>query len=144
MKSVLSITSLIALATSSPVPKRSETPLPLVSINLIGSPSHYSIVSSQQSSSTTSSNAWSIHIPLDVSIDLSTRPEYVQAIEVSSVEAGVDIKGGRVGRDDVAVRCKVALEWRSEGVIVEIGERAVLDGGKMVRVTGVSCWKECV
>jgi hypothetical protein len=142
MKSIFSITSLIALATCSPIPEPSGTPLPLVSISLIGSPSHYFISSSQQASSTTSSNAWSIHIPLDVPIDLSTRPEHVQAIEISSVEAGIDIEGAEVGRDDVAVRCKAALEWGSEGVVFDMGERAVLDGGKMVRVTGVSCWKE--
>jgi hypothetical protein len=144
MKSILFIAFLIALATSSPMPNPSEA-LPLVSISLIGSPSHYSVGSAQSpQDQSTSSNTWTIHIPLDIAIDLSTRPEHTQEIEINSVEAGVSIKGDDVRRDDMGVRCKLSLEWGSEGVVVVMGERVVLDNGKMVRVTGVNCWKECM
>jgi hypothetical protein len=145
MQSILFVTALLAFTAASPISKPpGVVPLPLVSINLIGSPSHYSVGPVQHpQSQSASSNAWSISIPLDVSIDLSTRPEHVQAIEISSVEAGVDMQGSRVRSDDVGVKCKAGWEWGSGGVVVGMGERVVLDEGKMVRVTGVSCWKEC-
>jgi hypothetical protein len=52
-----------------------------------------------------------------VSIDLSTRPELVQAIGISRVEAGVDMKGVQVRRDDSGVKRKVSLEWGSDGEV---------------------------
>ena len=41
--------------------------------------------------------------------------------------------------DDIGVKCNASLEWGSEGVVVGMGERVVLDEENMVRVTGVSC-----
>jgi len=148
MQTVLSIAGLIAFAAASPLPspEHSEA-LPLVTLSLIGSPSHYTLGSSQnpQTSTSTSNNAWSIHIPIDVSLDLSTRPEHVQAIEILGVEKGTDLRGGAVERDDAEVVCKASLGWGSEGVFVRMGgERVLLDGGKVGRVTGVECWKERV
>jgi hypothetical protein len=146
MKAILTLATLIAFASASPIPTpKSSKPLPLISLSLIGSPSHYTIGSSQspQTSTPTSSNAWSIHIPIDVSLDLSARPEHVQAIEVIGVESGTDLQEGEIKRDDVDVLCKASLEWGSEGVIVRMGgPRVVVNGGKMGRITGVSCWKE--
>jgi hypothetical protein len=144
MKSILFNAFFVAFATSSPVPNLSEA-LPLVSISLIGSPSHYSVGSIQSPQDQfISSNAWTIHIPLDVAIDLSTRPEHAQEIKINSVETGVSIKGDDVGKDDTGVRCKVSLEWGSDGMVVGMGERVMMDQGRMVRVTGVICWKECM
>ena len=38
--------------------------------------------------------------------------------------------------------CKASLGWGSEEVVVRMGKgRVVVDGGKMGRVTGLSCWK---
>ena len=148
MKTALSIAGLIAFTTASPLPSPEPSEaLPLVTLSLIGSPSHYTLGSSQnpQISTSTSNNAWSIHIPIDVSLDLSTRPEHVQAIEILGVEKGMDLQGVAVKRDDADVVCKARLGWGSEGVVVRMGgERVLVDGGKVGRVTGVECWKERV
>jgi hypothetical protein len=78
-----------------------------------------------------------------VSLDLSARPEHVQAIEVIGVETGTDLQGEDVEKDDVDVLCRANLEWGSKDVIVRMGgPRVVVDGGKMGRITRVSCWKE--
>lgn len=59
------------------------------------------------------------------------------------MESGTDLQEGEIKRDDVDVLCKASLEWGSEGVIVRMGgPRVVVNGGKMGRITGVSCWKE--
>lgn len=146
MKTFLSIFGLVTLASASPLPTPAPSEaLPLITLSFIGSPSHYTLGSSQspQTSTSTSNNAWSIHIPIDVSLDLSTRPEHVQAIEILGVEKGTDLQGGAVERDDGQVVCKASLGWGSEGVVVRMGgERVLLDGGRVGRVTGVVCWKE--
>ncbi|KAG9189861.1 hypothetical protein G6011_06729 [Alternaria panax] len=149
MPVVFTLVTLIACASAAPIPAPAPEPpaaLPLITLSLIGSHSHYTLGSSQKPQlSTSSDNAWSIHIPMDVSLDLSTRPEYVQAIEVIGVESGEDLHGGAVAKDDGGVLCKVNLRWGSGGVIVGMGKgRMLVDGGRVGRVTGVSCWKERV
>jgi hypothetical protein len=144
MNVILSIAGLVALASAAPIPTTDPSEaLPLITLSLIGSPSHYALGSAQSPQTSTSSNAFSIHIPIDVSLDLSTRPEHVQAIEILGVEKGTGLQGGVVERDDGNVVCKAKLEWGSEGVVVRMGgPRVVVDGGKVGRVTGVECWKE--
>ncbi|KNG44745.1 hypothetical protein DDE82_006701 [Stemphylium lycopersici] len=133
------------LAAASPIPKPAAQPLPLVSLSLIGEPTHYSAGAAQnpQLSTSTATNAWSIHIPIDISLDLSARPEYVQALEIVGVEEGFGLQDEHVYKDDTAVVCKASLGSGSEGVIVRVGgERVLVDGGKVGKVTGVMCWKE--
>jgi hypothetical protein len=149
MKAILTLVALVAFASASPIPiskADSSEPLPLITLSLIGSPTHYTPGSSQSpqtsSSTATSSNAWSIHIPIDVSLDLSTRPEHVQAIEIIGVENGTSLRGESIERNDEDVVCKASLEWGSKGVVVRMGgPRVVVDGGKVGRVTRVECWK---
>ena len=147
METIFTFITLVALASSAPLPASQRIePLPLVSLALIGSPSHYTVDSAQSPQlstfTSTSGNAWSIHIPIDVSLDLSTRPEHVQAIEVTGVGSGKNLAGEDVEKDDGGVLCKASLGWGSEEVVVRMGKgRVVVDGGKMGRVTGLSCWK---
>ncbi|KAF7671187.1 hypothetical protein GT037_010748 [Alternaria burnsii] len=147
METIFTFVTLVAFASSAPLPASQRIePLPLVSLALIGSPSHYTIGAAQSPQlskfTSTSGNAWSIHIPIDVSLDLSTRPEHVQAIEVTGVGSGKNLAGEDVEKDDGGVLCKASLGWGSEEVVVGMGKgRVVVDGGKMGRVTGLSCWK---
>lgn len=136
-----------ALVAASPIPKPAAQPLPLVALSLIGEPTHYSagVAQNPQLSTSTAENAWSIHIPIDISLDLSARPEYVQALEIVGVEEGVGLQDEQVHKDDTAVVCKASLGWGSEGVVVRVGgERVLVNEGKVGKVTGVVCWKEDV
>ncbi|KAF1947357.1 hypothetical protein EJ02DRAFT_334279 [Clathrospora elynae] len=139
MRFIITIAPLITLSFAVPTPAALYN-LATVSLNLIGDPNQYFTGNTQTPSAP---SGWSMSVPLGTLFDLSTNPQYLQAVVISKVAASVTPEWRSVTHDDGEVVCKVSLNGSSEGPVLTMrGSRVVLDGGRMVKLTELSCWKE--
>lgn len=127
MKLYLVFTSFFALATAAPT-AAPQSPQPIVSIHLrtIGlDTTHYT-----STTQTPSNGGHIITLVAGQALSLDQSPLLLQGLEIVSLEPATPME----------VYCKVSVGYSSEGMIVSKKNGMVmLDGGKVVTVTGLSC-----
>jgi hypothetical protein len=127
MKLLLALTSLFALATAAPTPAP-QPPQPITSVRLrtIGLDTTHYTTSTQRPAK----SGHIITISVGQALSLDQNPLLLQGFEIVSLEPKRNTK----------VFCKVSLGYSSAGVVVSMKDgMRMLDGGKVVQVTGLSC-----
>ncbi|KAH7402832.1 hypothetical protein BKA66DRAFT_564727 [Pyrenochaeta sp. MPI-SDFR-AT-0127] len=144
MRSFVVVTSILALVAAVPTPQAlsSNTKANAMAyVRLIGdSNQHYSTGDTQTPSLPRGSV---IPVLLGQSLDFSFSAPRIQAIEIARVAQGQSLSGIAVAKDDEDVVCKASMNGSSKGPSFRLGDvRVLLDGGRTVKLTGLTCGVE--